>query len=111
MILESIDQVAFETQCSESTLQLQVHLYKELYAEMKQIEAKLKKSRDTILELTDYPEETIVEGLKIQKVKRKGSIDYALIVKEHAAAVDLEDYRKAGSVSWKFTPTLEEDNE
>jgi putative phage-type endonuclease len=64
-------------------------------------EARLKKE---IIELVDHPR-MIGCGVKIQKVFRKGNIDYSKV--EELKGVDLERYRKPGSESWMFKEAAE----
>jgi hypothetical protein len=42
-------------------------------------------------------------GVKIQKVVRKGAIDYAEIIKDLNLWIDIERYRKPESESWRIT--------
>lgn len=44
-----------------------------------------------------------VAGKKLTLVKRKGVIDYNKVAKDHLQGIDLEDYRKAGSESWRLS--------
>lgn len=40
---------------------------------------------------------------KLTKVSRKGSVDYAKLLEEHAPTVDIETYRKEDSTFWRFS--------
>ncbi len=43
-----------------------------------------------------------IDGRKLTKVERKGSISYAKVVKEHLKGVDLEPYRGKSSEYWRL---------
>lgn len=45
----------------------------------------------------------IIHGRKLTKVERKGSVQYAKLLKDHPIDVDLEGYRGKGSVSWRLS--------
>lgn len=45
----------------------------------------------------------IIHGRKLSKVERKGSLQYAKLLKGHPIDVDLEEYRGKGSVSWRLS--------
>lgn len=45
----------------------------------------------------------LINGRKLTKVIREGSISYAKVVKDHCKDVDLEPYRGKASESWRLT--------
>lgn len=61
-----------------------------------EVEERLRKS---IIELCDHPRLT-GRGVKIQKISRKGSVDYGAI--PELKKIDLEPYRKKASESWRL---------
>ena len=47
--------------------------------------------------------DALIHGRKLTKVERKGSLQYAKLLKDHPIDVDLEGYRGKGSVSWRLS--------
>ena len=45
----------------------------------------------------------LIDGRKMTKVEKAGSVSYAQVVKKHCAGIDLEPYRGKESVSWRIT--------
>lgn len=58
----------------------------------------LETARASLVDITTSSCET-GGGLRVQRVERRGNIDYAKV--PQLAGVDLDPYRKAGSVSWR----------
>jgi putative phage-type endonuclease len=44
----------------------------------------------------------IINGIKLQQIERKGSVNYSKVVKEHCPSVDLEGYRGKSTTYWKL---------
>lgn len=44
----------------------------------------------------------IINGIKLQQIERKGSVNYSKVVKEHCPNVDLESYRGKPTNYWKL---------
>jgi putative phage-type endonuclease len=63
---------------------------------------KLQAIDDAIIAIVDHPR-TRIDDLKIQKIVRKGSIDYPRILDEFNLNPIVEKYRKEPSESWRFT--------
>ena len=47
--------------------------------------------------------DALIHGRKLTKIERKGSVQYAKLLKDHPIDVDLEDYHGKGSVSWRLS--------
>ena len=76
----------------------------EEYLELKEAEDQLKgRKQDILQELSTAHGVCKIGDHKLQRVTRKGSVQYAKVVKEHCPSVDLESYRGAASSYWKLT--------
>jgi putative phage-type endonuclease len=74
----------------------------ELKNQITKMQNKLQGIDDEIISILDHPR-TKIDELKIQKVVRKGNIDYPRILDEFNLNPIAEKYRKAPSESWRFT--------
>ncbi len=73
-----------------------------LKSQIVSLQNKLQAIDDAIISIVDHPR-TKIGDLKIQKVVRKGNIDYPRILDEFNLNPIAEKYRKEPSESWRFT--------
>lgn len=82
--------------------------YKLASAEKARVEAELSEAKAELQSMMEDNEidQCVGAGLKVQKVMRKGSIDYKLLAMEQLTEDVVkpieEDYRRKGSVSWRI---------
>jgi putative phage-type endonuclease len=72
--------------------------YRELLNRQDEIEEE-KMTLKSVLTSVPHPR-AMIGGLKVQKVRRKGNVDYGMI--EALKTIDLEEYRKPASESWRI---------
>lgn len=70
--------------------------------ELQQLKDKEKECRELLIELANN-KNTIGQGVKLQRILRKGSIDYKAVLE--LKDVDLEKYRKDTVQSWRVSTT------
>lgn len=74
--------------------------FSDVNSQMKALKVKEKECRDLLINLSDG-RNCIGGGVKLQKILRKGSVDYKSITE--LGGVDLEQYRKSPVTSWRFS--------
>lgn len=74
--------------------------YRDLCSTIKELESQKEECRKALLEGLTNPRVKCGE-VKMQKIYRKGVIDYAKLIIDHGIT-DAEDYRKPGSESWRI---------
>ncbi len=76
--------------------------YEELQEAIDRADERKKDILDEMVRMSDG-RNALIDGHKLTKVDKKGSVSYAKAVKEHLPKLDLEPYRGKASTSWKFT--------
>lgn len=89
-----------EVVINDPELIMEAFKYKDLSSSIEKLQAELTESKTKILASMKNSRSRIGD-LKVQKVIRKGTIDYSKI--EELKKVDLEAYRKEPVISWRFT--------
>ncbi len=85
-----------------------IEVARELYKAMqwrKEWEAAEKKLKSQLIELSDN-KNAYGGSFKFEMIERKGNVDYDLICDLHIPGykdIDLDEYRKESSASWKLT--------
>ena len=76
--------------------------YEELQEAIDRATERKKDILDEMVRMSDG-RNALIDGHKLTKVDKKGSVSYAKVVKEHLPKLDLEPYRGKASTSWRFT--------
>ncbi len=82
-------------------------------AEKARVEAEMAEARQELIDMCESSEIDRCEGagLLVQKVERKGSIDYKVLAQDNIREDELReienDYRRKGSVSWTLKEVAE----
>lgn len=70
-----------------------------------QIKSLQDSKKQAMLKLVELAEnkDTVIDGRKLTLVKRKGTVNYSELIKEHLPDIDLDPYRGKESQSWKLS--------
>jgi len=74
--------------------------YQEFYEQESEITLQLEQAKEDLLEIAGYCN-TVGCGISIQRIERKGNLDYSSI--PELKNLDLEKYRKPPTESWRIT--------
>jgi putative phage-type endonuclease len=85
----------------DPSLQRLANMYQDLSNSIEEMKDQMEEIKKELISNTSHPR-SIIGSMKLQKVIRKGSIDYDRIFREHED-IDCDSYRKAPIESWRIT--------
>lgn len=86
---------------SSAALQMLLDEYDELTDAIERASERKKEILAGLIQSTGE-QNAIINGIKLQQIERKGSVNYSKVVKEHCPGVDLECYRGKPTNYWKL---------
>jgi|SRR5690625_129711 len=75
---------------------------KQIDAEMKDLKEERKTHMDRLVDAA-MGQDAEIAGHKLTKVERKGNVDYGKVIKDNLPDLDVEQYRKKASISWRLS--------